>query len=277
MHTNKLSITVLSDNHAAYGLETEHGFALWIETADKKILFDTGQGAAMPHNAVALGLDMAGANLVALSHGHFDHTGNLSGVLHQASHAKLYLHPEALLDRYSIHAEPKSIGMPTASRDAVEALPHHQRHWIMGPTEMTEGVWLTGPVPRKTVFEDTGGPFFKDEQGQQTDDISDDLSLWIQTPAGLVVCLGCCHAGVINTLDFITGKADDKRIVALIGGMHLLHAKQTRLEHTADELKRYAIAHVFPCHCTGNNACDYLTERLGSMVHPGYAGMKVGF
>ena len=37
-----ISITVLSDNRAAYGLEEEHGLSLWIETAGHKILFDTG-------------------------------------------------------------------------------------------------------------------------------------------------------------------------------------------------------------------------------------------
>ena len=42
MHVNGVSVTVLSDNHAAYGLEAEHGFSLWIETAGHKILFDTG-------------------------------------------------------------------------------------------------------------------------------------------------------------------------------------------------------------------------------------------
>ena len=71
--------------------------------------------------------------------------------------------------------------------------------------------------------------------------------------------------------------AGSLRVVAVIGGMHLLHATETRLERTAEALKEYAIPCVIPCHCTGDAACAYLAERLGSPVQPGYAGMKVSF
>ena len=275
-HTT-VAITVLCDNHAADGLEAEHGFSLWIETAGKTILFDTGQGAALLRNAAALGLDLSRTDAVVLSHGHYDHTGNLSEVLLKAPHAQLYLHPDALLERYSIHAAPKPIGMPVPSCETVKALPEEQCRWVTAPLQIAEQVWLTGPVPRKTTYEDTGGPFFTDKQGRRPDNIADDLSLWIETPLGRVVSLGCCHAGVINTLDFICEKADDKSVFALIGGMHLLHAEQGRLAHTAEALKKYAIQQVYPCHCTGDSACDYLARRLGATVRQGYAGLKIRF
>ncbi len=275
-HTT-IAITVLSDNRAAEGLASEHGFALWIEAGGRRILFDTGQGAAMTGNAAALGVDLSRADVVALSHGHYDHTGNLPEVLGPPSQAQLYLHPEAVCDRYSIHAAPKRIGMPAAAVAAVMALPESRRHWATAPAEIAEGVWLTGAVPRQNACEDTGGPFFKDPQGQQSDEIADDLALWIQSAAGIVICLGCCHAGVINTLDYICKKADDTRIAALLGGMHLLHAAPERLAHTAEALQNYAIPCVIPCHCTGEQAGAYLRERLGASVRLGYAGMTLQF
>ena len=136
---------------------------------------------------------------------------------------------------------------------------------------------MTGPVPRITAYEDTGGPFFMNAEGTQADAIPDDLSLWVQTRAGLVVCLGCCHAGVVNTLRYTMGLAGENRIVAVIGGTHLLHATETRLRRTAEALKEYAVPHVIPCHCTGGAACEYLAEHVGASVQPGYAGMKVNF
>ena len=277
MMLNTLSITVLSDNRAAYGLEAEHGFALWIETAGHKILFDTGRGEAMLRNAAALGIDLGLADCVVLSHGHYDHTGNVSAVLGRAGRSRLFLHPHAVQLRYSIHDVPKPIGMPRASEEAIRALPDARRCWVSAPWALAEGVMMTGPVPRSAAYEDTGGPFFLDAEGKHADVIPDDLSLWIQTPAGLVICFGCCHAGVINTLRYIVEKARDERIIALLGGMHLLHASEERLERTAEALKEYAVPYVFPCHCTGNAACAYLAERLGSPVQPGYAGMKVSF
>jgi 7,8-dihydropterin-6-yl-methyl-4-(beta-D-ribofuranosyl)aminobenzene 5'-phosphate synthase len=272
-----VSVTVLSDNRAAFGLQAEHGLALWIEADGQTILFDTGRGEAVLRNAEALGIDAGRADAVALSHGHYDHTGNVPWALGQAAGATLYLHPSALRSRYSIHERPKPIGMPGPSVEAVQKLPGARRRWVSAPTALSAHVWLTGGVPRETAYEDTGGPFFLDEAGKQTDGIPDDLSLWIQTRMGLVICLGCCHAGVINTVRYIIEKARDSRIIALLGGMHLLHASKERLERTAEALKEYAVPHVFPCHCTGDAACAYLAERLGSPVQPGYAGLKVSF
>jgi metal-dependent hydrolase (beta-lactamase superfamily II) len=36
------------------------------------------------------------------------------------------------------------------------------------------------------------------------------FALWIETLAGRVIGLGCCHAGVINTLDFIRKKSNNE-------------------------------------------------------------------
>jgi len=268
-------ITVLSDNRAANGLEAEHGVSLWIEIAGHTILFDTGHGEAMLRNAEALGIDLGLADCVVLSHGHYDHTGNLPTVLERAGHSRLFLHPDAVQARYSIHDAPQPVGMPEASQVAVRALPDARRCRVTTPWALAEGVMMTGPVPRITAYENTGGPFFLDADGKHADMIPDDLSLWIEARTGLVVCLGCCHAGVINTLTHCIRVAGEDRIAAVIGGMHLLHATDARLEQTAEALKAYAIPLVIPCHCTGDAACAYLAERLGASVQPGYAGMKV--
>ncbi len=276
MHVNGVSITVLSDNRSAYGIEKEHGFSLWIEAGGQHILFDTGCGAAMPHNAVALGVDLMRADVVALSHGHYDHTGNLPLVLGSSAKAVLYLHPAALRDRYSIHDTPRHIGMPEASAAIVSTLPESRKHWVGSPLALNQQVWLTGPISRITDFEDTGGPFFKDAEGHYKDGIPDDQTLWVETDKGLVICLGCCHSGVINTLQQICQQTKQP-IYALIGGMHLLHASQERLEKTASILATYAIPHIYPCHCTGDEAIEFLCKRLGDAVKPGYAGLKVTF
>jgi len=272
-----VSITILTDNHAAESLETEHGFALWIETPGQHILFDTGRGDALLRNAEALGINLGLTDIVVLSHGHYDHTGNLAAVFRQAPHAQLYLHPDALLERYSIHEQPKPIGMPEASREALKRIPGEQCHWITGPLQIAERVWLTGPVPRETTYEDTGGPFFLDEAGTCADPIADDLSLCIETPAGLVVCLGCCHAGVVNTLNYCVALVGTRSLDAVLGGMHLLHASEERLVKTAEALKAYTIPRVVPCHCSGDAASAFLAQRLGPSVQQGYAGLKLTF
>jgi len=270
-------LTILSDNHAAPGLEAEHGFALWIETDGRRILFDTGAGQAFLDNAHTLGIDPETADAVVLSHGHYDHTGNLAVVLERAPQTALYCHPDCAGKRYSIRDTPKPVGMPLESAVAVSAMRAKKRHHVTHPTALAAGVRLTGPVPRVTAFEDTGGPFFIDSEGREADPIPDDLSLWVHTSAGLVVCLGCCHAGVINTLRQITAISGEPRIAALIGGMHLVHAGPERLERTAEALGAYAIGQFVACHCTGEPAAAFLAGRLGGRVEQGYAGWKRDF
>ena len=273
----KLTITALVDNHAVSGLESEHGFALWIEAGGRRILFDTGAGPAFWHNVAALGVDIAQADTLVLSHGHYDHTGNLSRVLEHMPQAKLYCHPDSTLSRYSIRESPKSVGMPLSAAVAVKAMPQVKRHAVTQPMALASNVWLTGPVPRLTAFEDVGGPFFLDKQGKIPDAISDDLSLWVKTKAGLVICFGCCHSGLINTLRYSVTVSGTSRIAAILGGVHLVNAGSERLERTAEALAEYRIPTIIPCHCTGDTAASFLAERLSPSVQAGAAGMKWTF
>ncbi|HON67921.1 MAG TPA: MBL fold metallo-hydrolase, partial [Phycisphaerae bacterium] len=91
------SVTVLVENTAnQQGLLAEHGLAMWIERGEQHILFDTGQGMALVHNADKLGINLSTADEVVLSHGHYDHTGNLPVALERAGRAELLLHADAL-------------------------------------------------------------------------------------------------------------------------------------------------------------------------------------
>lgn len=77
-------ITILVDNRASHGLLAEHGFAVWIEAAERRLLFDTGQGSALGHNAGNLDIDLRTADALVLSHGHYDHTGGVPLVMERA-------------------------------------------------------------------------------------------------------------------------------------------------------------------------------------------------
>ena len=52
-----------------------HSLAWWIGTKDQALLFDTGQGTTLRHNAERLSLPLPSARAVLLSHGHYDHVG----------------------------------------------------------------------------------------------------------------------------------------------------------------------------------------------------------
>jgi len=273
MNEDRVKITILVDNQAASGLTAEHGFSLLIETGEMRLIFDTGQGDALPVNARALGIDLNQTDMLVLSHGHFDHTGGISRVMQNNLGIEVYAHPGIMLPRYSIRdGLPRAIQIPRESMTILDGLPAQRLHWASKALEVSENIGITGPIPRDTDYEDTGGPFFLDPEGKHADLIEDDLALWIRTGDGLIVCVGCCHAGLVNTLNHVCRLTGQKSIRAVIGGFHLLNATGRRLGLTVESLQTFSPRLVVPCHCTGDSAVKVLQAALGERVEPGYAG-----
>ena len=77
-----MKLTVLVDNTClGKGMRAEHGFACHIWDGSNSVLFDTGSSDLLVQNAAALGIDLGNLDAVALSHGHWDHTGGLPALL----------------------------------------------------------------------------------------------------------------------------------------------------------------------------------------------------
>jgi 7,8-dihydropterin-6-yl-methyl-4-(beta-D-ribofuranosyl)aminobenzene 5'-phosphate synthase len=274
---NTAELTILVDNTGDEGLATEHGLAIWIETGNNRILLDTGQGAALEHNAPLLGINLKDAASLVLSHGHYDHSGGISNVLKMNPHVNIYCHPGAVLPRYRIDSADKikAIDMPPGSKIALNSVPPERLHWVTQPMFLEAGVGITGPIARRSNFEDTGGPFFLDSTGQHADLIDDDQALWIRTSRGLIIVVGCSHSGIKNTIDVIREITGEKSIIALIGGFHLKDASDERIKKTAAVLQDLDAQIIVPCHCTGDRATEMLRAVVGDRVRPGRAGMKI--
>lgn len=278
MTSAEVRITILVDDQVGEGLTAEHGFSLWIETGEKRILFDTGQGGVLKDNARRLGIDLGKTDILVLSHGHYDHTGGIAPVLAQGRDIGVYCHPGVVLPRYSIKNDiSKAIQMPPESMAAIDLLPSKQLHWVHKAVLISEKIGLTGHIPRETSFEDPGGPFYLDPEGKRADPLDDDLALWIRTDDGVIVCVGCSHAGLVNTLNTIRGLSPGLKVRAVIGGFHLLNAGRERLDQTIAALRLFELDMVVPCHCTGQLAVGLLREGLGERVTPGAAGMTYQF
>jgi 7,8-dihydropterin-6-yl-methyl-4-(beta-D-ribofuranosyl)aminobenzene 5'-phosphate synthase len=274
------SIAVLVENTVnRQGLLAEHGLAFWIERGDRRILFDTGQGMALAHNADKLGIDLSTVDDVVLSHGHYDHTGGLLAALPDLSRASVYAHLTAFRERFikDSQTSARSVRSPIESFDWLKSRVGLAVPTRTQPIEVGQGVWLTGQIPRLNDFEDAGGAFYLDSACTQPDPIIDDQAVYMETSEGLVVLLGCAHAGVVNTLDYIRELTGKCRIHTVCGGMHLLNADEHRLEQTICKLRDLDVQRIGLAHCTGFAAMARLYHELPNRCFHCVVGTRIEF
>src|SRR5450631_1993441 len=98
-------ITILCENSVGpiSGALGEHGFAALVEpSVGKPILFDTGLGATLLHNARRMNRDLSVINKVVVSHGHYDHSGGLWPLLQECGPKNVYGHPAIFRPRHRV-------------------------------------------------------------------------------------------------------------------------------------------------------------------------------
>lgn len=275
--SESVRITVLVENSVSrIGLVAEHGLSFHVQIGQRQWLFDTGQSDLALLNAETLHLPLDQVEAVVLSHGHCDHTGGLTALLDIAPPAGLFLHPAAFGEKFSRSSgQSRFIGM---SRKTAQAVRWRGRitetvRW----TEISEGVFATGEIPRLNDFEDTGGPFFLDEEGTKPDPLTDDQALVIDLGESLVVILGCAHAGVVNTLDYVECRTDRKPVCAVLGGFHLGNANAKRIERTISRLRTANLGCLAPMHCTGWPATAKLWAAFPEIFRPAGVGAVFEF
>ena len=87
-----MRVLVLMENTPAEErLLSEHGLSLYVETADHRILADTGQSCLTWKNANRMCIDLRSVDTVVISHGHYDHAGGLLSFSAMNPEADIYM------------------------------------------------------------------------------------------------------------------------------------------------------------------------------------------
>jgi 7,8-dihydropterin-6-yl-methyl-4-(beta-D-ribofuranosyl)aminobenzene 5'-phosphate synthase len=265
-------------------LLAEHGFSVLVTVerngSRHQILYDAGTSPdGVTENMRRLGVDPSGIEAIVCSHGHFDHTTGLDGLIRRLGgtvNLPVLIHPHFWRRRRMLipGREPREV--PTTSRQALtgagfEVIEEQQPSFLFHNC-----VLVTGEVARTTGYE----PGFPPQQAWLDGDwrpdplVLDDQALIIDIrDKGLLVVTGCGHAGVINICRYAQKLTGNRPIYAVLGGFHLNGPLfEPLIPRILDDLDTLAPQVIVPAHCTGWRAQHALAQRFPDAFIPDTVG-----
>lgn len=280
----------------------EHGLGFLINIVDlkdpnnewsgellKKIIFDTGStNYTYLHNLDVRAFSLYDVTDIVLSHWHYDHTGCLYKILERLEEeVPVISHESAKYERFfrrtndvknsdlegktreeilpllsaakivnqipiNLEQIEKAKGNVIFSKDSYELLNNENLRVI-----------ISGEIPRTHKEEDFHNFFSLQNEILKGDKILDDKCMIFEYPDHLVLLNGCCHSGIMNTLDYVQS-ISEKPVSHIIGGFHMASASNDRMKATIDYLKDFQeyneVLYLFPIHCTGERFFSYLNN-----------------
>ena len=299
----------------------EHGLGFLINVYDdldsdnpdndkllKKIVFDTGgSNQTYLHNLDIRGYPLYDVDYIVLSHWHYDHTGGLIKILERMDKkVPIICHESAMFERFfkrvinlknedlagkkrtellPLLSSLKIVNQEPINLDLVKKL-KGEIHFTKDSYEILniEGLKIlaSGEIPRNHIEEDFNNFFSLQEGTLKIDKILDDKCLILEFEENTILLNGCCHSGLMNTLDY-TKTISNKPVSHIIGGMHMAQAPDQRILNTLDYLEKMEKYRdevvVFPMHCSGEKfrqlAKDY--ESAGIKCYDVSVGTKFNF
>ena len=248
-----MRVTSLIDNRSGTPLaECEHGLSLYIETGNRKILFDTGQTDMFSRNAAALGIDLSKADICVISHGHYDHGGGLKKFLEINERAPVYMSRYAFEPHYNGE---KYIGLDTSLKDCGRII------FTEGRTETDEGIVLySSDRIVKKHFTGSSGLTTEENGVPVPDDFRHEQFLEIEDSGRKILFSGCSHNGILDISDAF-------RPDILIGGFHFskLDMDDVMISY-AEYLDTYTTS-FYTCHCTGYDRFEFMKKHMGRLYY----------
>jgi 7,8-dihydropterin-6-yl-methyl-4-(beta-D-ribofuranosyl)aminobenzene 5'-phosphate synthase len=275
----------MEGGQAPDALLAEHGFSVLVTVVKNgsrhQLLFDAGTSPnGVIQNMARLDIDPGDVEAIVCSHGHFDHTTGLDGIIRRLGtvHLPVLIHPHFWRRRRIILPgnEPREI--PSTSRGALTGAGFDVIEEAQPSFLLDRSVLITGEVPRTTGYE----PGFPPQQawlgGRWEPDplVLDDQALIVDIKdKGLLVITGCGHAGVINICRYAQRLTRERPVYAVMGGFHLNGPIfEPLIPRVLDDLAALAPSVIVPAHCTGWRAQHAIGAKFGEAFVPNSVGTR---
>ena len=277
---------IMAGGRAPEALVAEHGFSMLVTVhqgeRSHRVLFDAGTSPdGVVENMRRLDIDPASIEAVVCSHGHFDHTTGLDGLIRTVGRANMpvLIHPHFWRRRRVVlpGIEPQEI--PSVSRRALEGAGFDVLEAAQPSFLLDGSVLVTGEVPRVTGYE----PGFPPQQAwlgrrwKPDPLVLDDQAIVINVrDKGLIVLTGCGHAGIVNICRYALRLAGgDHPLYAAMGGFHLNGPLfEPLIPRVLDDLDALSPQVLVPAHCTGWRAQHAMSRRFGEAFVPNTVGSR---
>jgi 7,8-dihydropterin-6-yl-methyl-4-(beta-D-ribofuranosyl)aminobenzene 5'-phosphate synthase len=265
-------ITILYDAFSdSKDVTRDWGFSALVEHGDKRILFDTGNNAAIfEHNVKALGVDLTQLDFVVISHRHADHSTGLKYVLKVNPAVTVYAPKEG--------SSQFGGTFPQAFLRPAPSLPAKMRYFDGNyPDKLPVGQLYEGGefILIDTLTEVAPGIFLVPTISKNPGTLElHELTLAIRGPQGLTLVDGCSHSGIEEILQAAT--AIDSHFHILFGGLHLVTTPEDQIDLLVSNLKnKWKLEKIAPGHCTGEAAFLRLQKAYGENYYYAGAGTRL--
>lgn len=266
-------------------LLAEHGFSVLVTVTKNgsphQILYDAGTSPdGVIQNMARLEIDPGGIEAIVCSHGHFDHTTGLDGIIRTLGTVNLpiLIHPHFWRRRRIVlpGRDPREI--PSTSRSALTGAGFEVIEEGHPSFLLDNSVLITGEVPRTTGYE----PGFPPQQawlgGRWEPDplVLDDQALILDVKdKGLLIITGCGHAGIVNICRYARRLTGDRPVYAVMGGFHLNGPIfEPLIPRVLDDLFALTPSVIVPAHCTGWRAQHAMSAKFGEAYIPNAVGTR---
>jgi 7,8-dihydropterin-6-yl-methyl-4-(beta-D-ribofuranosyl)aminobenzene 5'-phosphate synthase len=255
----------------------------------KQIIFDTGgSNHTFIHNLDVFNYPIYDLETIVLSHWHYDHSGAIYKLLERIDKkTSVITHENANFERIfrrskdvkneDLEGKSKKDLLPLlASSKIVSQEPINLERInklggeLLFKKKMCEifrveglKILVSGEIPRNNKIEDFQGFFSIQDNVAKNDKIYDDKCLIFEFNENVVILNGCCHAGLVNTLNYVS-EITNKNVSHVIGGFHMANVPEERIKFTLDylgKLKSYQNSLLlFPIHCSGDKIIEIINK-----------------